>query len=117
MRKADFNSIQRKHFAEDYKLRKEDIDSFFTTSGKKSFRHRIIVSTCCNWKQYDPKAEPVLEPKKRLRPHQVRAVQAAVGGLSEANRGELIVAFGTSKTSFILKQVERMDRAGKRIMF
>lgn len=144
---GEYHAIQCKLYAEDYKLRKEDIDSFFTASGKKPFSHRIIVSTCLNWTghaedalrdqqppvskidlhdlensqidwtQYQPKAEPVLKPKKQLRPHQDQAVQGAVGGLSQTERGKLIMACGTGKTFTSLKIAERMAGAGKRVLF
>ena len=41
---GEFHAIQCKFYAEDYRLQKGDIDSFFTASGKKPFTHRIIVS-------------------------------------------------------------------------
>ena len=39
----EFHAIQCKLYAEDHVIRKEDIDSFFTASGKRPFTHRIIV--------------------------------------------------------------------------
>lgn len=42
---GEFHAVQCKLYAEDYRLQKSDIDSFFTASGKKPFTHRIIVST------------------------------------------------------------------------
>ena len=38
--------------AEDYKLQKKDIDSFFTASGKKPFTRRIIVATTDHWSDH-----------------------------------------------------------------
>lgn len=38
-------AIQCKFYAEDYKLQKKDIDSFFTASGKAPFTRRLIVDT------------------------------------------------------------------------
>lgn len=49
---GEYHAIQCKLYAEDYKLQKGDIDSFFTASGKKPFTHRIIVSTCLNWSEH-----------------------------------------------------------------
>lgn len=48
----EYHAIQCKCFAEDYRVRKADIDSFFTASGKKPFSHRIIVTTTNNWSEY-----------------------------------------------------------------
>ena len=45
----ELHAIQCKFYAEDYRIKKLDIDSFFTASGKKTFTHRIIVSTTNNW--------------------------------------------------------------------
>src|SRR5690606_13914200 len=39
------HAIQCKNYSPDYAIRKNDIDSFFTASGKSYFSHRIIVST------------------------------------------------------------------------
>ena len=40
-------------YAEDYRLQKSDIDSFFTAPGKKPFAHRVIVSTTNHWSEHD----------------------------------------------------------------
>mgnify|MGYP000684017720 FL=1 len=48
----EFHAIQCKLYAEDYKLQKRDIDSFFTASGKRAFTHRIIVSTTNHWSEH-----------------------------------------------------------------
>ena len=45
----EYHAIQCKFYPPDYKLKKDDIDSFFTTSGKKTYSHRIIVSTTNDW--------------------------------------------------------------------
>ena len=41
----EFYAIQCKFYSEEHILKKEDIDSFFTLSGKKPFTERIIVVT------------------------------------------------------------------------
>ena len=93
------HAIQCKNYASDYKVKKSDIDSFFTASGKSYFSYRIIVTTtnewtdnasaACNnqnppvsiinlyhlensmidWTQYHENTEPVLRAKKKLREH------------------------------------------------
>lgn len=45
----EFHAIQCKFYAEDYRVQKSDIDSFFTASGKSAFKHRVIVTTTNNW--------------------------------------------------------------------
>nr|VFJ96828.1 MAG: Restriction endonuclease [Candidatus Kentron sp. LFY] len=46
------HAIQCKFHAQDYKVRKSDIDSFFTASGQAPFSHRIIVSTSIDWSEH-----------------------------------------------------------------
>lgn len=133
----EYHAIQCKFYAPDYKLKKDDIDSFFTASGKKPYSHRIIVSTTndwsthaedalqnqqppvskidlndlensqIDWASYQPDRTPVLKPKKKLRPHQISAVSDVSLGLTNADRGKLIMACGTGKTFASLKIAER----------
>ena len=93
---GEYHAIQCKLYAEDYRVQKKDIDSFFTASGKKTFSRRIIVSTTNNWSdnaenalidqqppvnkidlhdlensqidwaKYQPNQAPVLKPKCRI---------------------------------------------------
>src|SRR5690606_14546298 len=102
----EYHAIQCKCYAEDYRVRKADIDSFFTASGKKPFARRVIVTTTNNWSEhaedalqdqnppvtkidlhdleasqidwarYTPQKPPELKQKKTLRPHQITAVNA-----------------------------------------
>jgi predicted helicase len=44
-----YTAIQCKCYAQDTTLTKEDIDSFFTASGRKPFTERIIVATTDRW--------------------------------------------------------------------
>lgn len=144
---GEYHAIQCKLYAEDYRLQKSDIDSFFTASGKKPFTHRIIVSTTNHWTEhaeealrdqqppvskidlhdlensqidwscYAPKAAPVLKQKKQLRDHQKTALAATVAGLAVADRGKLIMACGTGKTFTALKIAEALAGKGKRVLF
>ncbi|MEF9927814.1 MAG: type ISP restriction/modification enzyme [Massilia sp.] len=143
----EFHAIQCKLYAEDYRLQKADIDSFFTASGKKPFVHRIIVCTTNHWSthaeealrdqqppvskidlndlensqiewgKYQPKTAPVLKVKKELRPHQQQALDAALSRLQTVDRGKLIMACGTGKTFTSLKIAEALAGAGKRVLF
>lgn len=144
---GEFHAIQCKLFAEDYRLQKGDIDSFFTASGKKPFTHRVIISTTnhwsehaeealrdqqppvskidlhdlensqIDWSKYQPKAAPTLKAKKQLREHQVTALASVELGLKSADRGKLIMACGTGKTFTSLKIAEALAGAGKRVLF
>ncbi|MEI6608277.1 MAG: restriction endonuclease, partial [Deltaproteobacteria bacterium] len=119
---GEFHAIQCKFNAEDYRVQKSDIDSFFTASGKKHFTYRIIVSTTNHWSehaedalqnqqppvskidlhdlensqidwcQYQPAKPAVFKAKKKLRPHQTTALADVKSGLAQADRGKLIMA-------------------------
>lgn len=118
---GEYHAIQCKLYAEDYRLQKSDIDSFFTASGKKPFTHRIIVSTTnlwsehaedalrdqqppvskidlhdlensqIDWSRYRTNSKPTLKTKKQLRDHQKNARDAVKHGLAGADRGKLIM--------------------------
>lgn len=143
----EFHAIQCKFYAPDYRVTKGDLDSFFTASGKKPFTQRIIVTTTSNWNEhandalqnqqppcikidlndleasqidwaaYQPRAAVRLKPKKTLREHQVRALNAVEQGLLTAERGKLIMACGTGKTFTSLKIAEQRAGQGKRVLF
>jgi predicted helicase len=143
----ELHAIQCKLYAEDYKLQKKDIDSFFTASGKKPFTRRIIVSTTNNWSEhadnalidqqppvtkidlyaletskidwskYQPQKDVSFKEKKQLRPHQERALNAVTKGLKDVDRGKLIMACGTGKTFTSLKIAEAMAGKGGKVLF
>lgn len=144
---GEFHAIQCKLYAEDYRVQKKDIDSFFTASGKAPFSHRLIVTTTNNWSEhaedalqgqqppvskidlqaledsqidwakYQPKQAIAFKAKKQLREHQQSALNAVTAGLKEAERGKLIMACGTGKTFTGLKIAERLAGKGKRVLF
>lgn len=56
-----FCAIQCKFYEPDHTLQKEDIDSFFTASGKGGFTRRMIISTTDKWSVH---AEAALEDQQ-----------------------------------------------------
>ncbi len=62
---GEYCAIQCKFLAKDYNLAKQDIDSFFTASGKSyagiEFSHRIIITTTANWTKH---AETALQNQR-----------------------------------------------------
>lgn len=110
---GEYHAIQCKLYAEDYRLQKGDIDSFFTASGKKPFMHRLIIATTdkwsehaedalqnqqppvskidlhdlensqIDWNHYHAKSKPLLKTKKQLRDHQRFALDTVKHGLSD----------------------------------
>ena len=143
----EFHAIQCKFYAEDYRVQRSDIDSFFTASGKTHFTHRIIVTTTNNWSgnaedalqgqhppvskidlhdlensqidwsQFQSNKEPVLKEKHGLRPHQQNALKEVITKLENVDRGKMIMACGTGKTFTSLKIAEKQAGAGKRVLF
>ena len=143
----EYHAIQCKLYAQDYRVRKSEIDSFFTASGKRPFTHRLIVASTndwsvnaddalkdqqppvtkidlqtleesqIDWSQYAPQQEPELHARKSLRPHQEAALADVTKGLQDADRGKLIMACGTGKTFVSLKVAETTGGSGKRILF
>ncbi|PAO91692.1 damage-inducible protein [Stutzerimonas stutzeri] len=144
---GEYHAIQCKLYAENYRVQKKDIDSFFTASGKAPFSHRVIVTTTNNWSEhaedalqgqqppvskidlqalegsqidwakYQPNQAVALKAKKKLRDHQQTALNAVAAGLKDAERGKLIMACGTGKTFTSLKVAERLAGKGKRVLF
>lgn len=144
---GEYHAIQCKLYAEDYRVQKKDIDSFFTASGKAPFSYRIIVTTTNNWSEhaedalqgqqppvskidlqaleesqidwakYQPNQAVALKARKQLRDHQQTALNATAAGLKDAERGKLIMACGTGKTFTSLKIAERLAGKGKRVLF
>jgi len=126
---GEYHAIQAKFYAPDKRIGKQDIDSFFTESGKKPFSHRLIITTThhwtdnaaqslnnqhipvskidlhdlensqIDWAHYQPEQTPVFKPKKTLRSYQQQAIVAVQAGLQHAERGKLIMACGTGKTA------------------
>jgi len=45
----EYHAVQCKCYAEDHRVLKKDIDSFFTASGQAPFTQRIIVTTTNDW--------------------------------------------------------------------
>ena len=144
---GEFHAIQCKCYAEDYRVRKSDIDSFFTASGKKPFTYRLIVTTTndwsenaehslegqtppvskitlhdlensrIDWEKFAPSKPAALKEKKQLRKHQISALENVKLGLKSADRGKLIMACGTGKTFTSLKIAEELAGKNRRVLF
>ncbi|MER5173450.1 DEAD/DEAH box helicase family protein, partial [Thioclava kandeliae] len=70
-----------------------------------------------DWTAFGVKGEAVLSEKKKLRAHQIEALEAVRSGLSEADRGKLIMVCGTGKTFTSLKIAEDLVGKGGRVLF
>ena len=137
-------AIQCKCFDEHRQVNKQDIDSFFTLSGKNPFKVRLIVTTTTNWgenaldalknqtkecktldltylKQADfewsfQKVKRKAE-QKYLIEHQKEAVHKSEEHFKTNDRGKLIMACGTGKTFTSLRVVEKVTPENGNILF
>lgn len=70
-----------------------------------------------DWKQFVQDSEIQFAETKTMYPHQQEALQSVREGLSDADRGKLIMACGTGKTYTALKIAEDLAGAGKMVLF
>ena len=71
------------------------------------------------WDAYlqDETASLSIQPRKRLRPHQVSALNDVIAGFETNDRGKLIMACGTGKTLTALRIAEQVAGLGGRVLF
>ena len=70
------------------------------------------------WKDYLSAEKIQFTPKKTLRPHQEKALEKAILGLSEPqSRGKMIMACGTGKTLTSLRVAEKIAGSGGRVLY
>ena len=69
------------------------------------------------WLTYLKEDKIIFENKKKLRDHQVKALNAAEKYFKENNRGKMIMACGTGKTFTSLKIAEKLTGKGKFILY
>lgn len=143
-----YAAIQCKFYDAAYRIRKEDIDSFISASGKEPFKRRVIIDTTERtwsenaetmirgqaiptiriglndlqespilWETFSDDGEVVLADKKTLRTHQKEALRDVRAGLTDADRGKMIMACGTGKTFTSLKIAEDLAGQGKLVLF
>ena len=131
-------AIQCKCYDEKYQVNRSDIDKFLAVSSQP-FDSRWVVTTC----KWGKKAEEIIhtiEPpvrridfheydetrifegkveleKREPNPLQVEAIENTVSRLSNADRGQLIMACGTGKTYTALRITEQLVPDGGRILF
>lgn len=78
-----------------------------------------LESSKLDWERtfHQPKPEPAFKQSKQLRPYQETAIHNVVHGLSDADRGKLIMACGTGKTFTALRLSEKLAGKGGRVLF
>ena len=139
-----FWAIQCKCFDESFQVNKQDIDSFFTHSGKNPFKVRLIVTTTANWGdnalealknqtkecktldlhdleqadfEWDFQKVKRKQIRKHLRDHQKEAVQKSAEHFRTEKRGKLIMACGTGKTFTSLRISEKITPENGTVLF
>ncbi len=78
-----------------------------------------LEASTIDWDAFDwatPEALPLTD-KKKLRPHQAKAIEDVCRGLATADRGKLIMACGTGKTFTSLRLAEELVGAGGSVLF
>jgi superfamily II DNA or RNA helicase len=121
-------AIQAKAYDPSYTIKKADVDSFLSESGRPEFGYRLLIATTDRlgqrarrtlagqekpagvllrsqlalaevaWPASPSALEPPSPRKKRPQPHQRKAVAALVRGFRSTDRGQLVMACGTGKT-------------------
>lgn len=139
-------AIQCKFYREGATIPKAEIDKFLATlGGSKHFDRGLIIETTgrsftenateswehlnvtslgldrleespIDWEAFFVDGEIKVDPPKKLRPHQEQALEAVRAGLTDADRGKLIMACGTGKTFTGLKIAEDMAGAGGNVL-
>ena len=136
---GEWVAIQCKCYDDRHVLGKGGIDKFLGGSQQAIFRLRWIVATC----RWGPNAERAIQnanpeikqidfrqhldvqveerdakrPVQEPWPLQVDAIEDAVTGLANHDRGRLIMACGTGKTFTSLRIAEQIVGNGQRILF
>ncbi len=132
-------AIQCKCYDDKHTLRKGEIDKFLGGSQQKIFSLRWMVATC----RWGPNAQNAIQnacphitqidfqkylniqveeenfrrPVQEPWPLQLEAIEDVVDGLSNHDRGRLIMACGTGKTFTVLRIAEKVVNDGERILF
>ena len=136
---GEWVAIQCKCYEDRHTLGKGEIDKFLGGSQQPVFRLRWIVATC----RWGPNAERAIQnahpqvtqidfreyldiqveehdakrPVQEPWPLQAEAIEDAVDGLANHDRGRLIMACGTGKTFTALRIAEQLVEDGQRILF
>ena len=136
---GEWIAIQCKCYGDRHMLGKGGIDKFLGGSQQAVFRLRWIVATC----RWGPNAERAIQnanpeikqidfrqhldvqveeqhakrPVQEPWPLQADAIEDAVAGLANHDRGRLIMACGTGKTFTSLRIAEQTVEDGQRILF
>ena len=136
---GEWVAVQCKCYDEKHTLNKGEIDKFLGGSQHEAFRLRWVVATC----SWGPNAEKAIQhanpqvaqidfreyldttveergtkrPVQDPWPLQIDAIADTVAGLSNHDRGRLVMACGTGKTFTALRVAEQVFEDGARILY
>ncbi len=121
-------AVQAKAYDPAYRVKKADVDSFLSESGRPEFSYRLLMATTdlightarrtlagqekpaglllrsqlaearVRWPKSFDDLVPAPPPRKRPRRHQREAVRQIVAGFRSRDRGQAVMACGTGKT-------------------
>ena len=136
---GEWVAIQCKCYDDRHTLGKGEIDKFLGGSQQPIFRLRWIVATCrwgpiaerairnahpqvtqIDFRQYlnvQVEEQDARRPVQEPWPLQEEAIDDAIAGLANHDRGRLIMACGTGKTFTALRVAEQIVEDGQRILF
>ena len=136
---GEWVAIQCKCYDDRHTLGKGEIDKFLGGSQQPVFRLRWIVATCrwgpiaerairnahpqvtqIDFRQYlnvEVEEQDARRPVQEPWPLQEEAIDDAIAGLANHDRGRLIMACGTGKTFTALRVAEQIVEDGQRILF
>jgi predicted helicase len=132
-------AIQAKAYNPSYSVKKADVDSFLSESGRKEFSYRLLIATTdriaatatramrgqekmagqlmlsdlrrseVGWPVSIDDLRSEPAQPKTPLPHQGEAIEAVLKGFRESDRGQLIMACGTGKTLASLWITETLE--------
>ncbi|MCY4262488.1 MAG: DEAD/DEAH box helicase family protein, partial [Candidatus Dadabacteria bacterium] len=136
---GEYVAIQCKCYDDQHILGKGEIDKFLGGSQQEIFSLRWVVATCrwgsnaerailnahpqvsqIDFRQYlniEVQEQDARRPVQEPWPLQKEAIEDAVAGLANHDRGRLIMACGTGKTFTALRIAEQIVEDGQRILF
>ena len=138
MRDGTYTAIQCKCYASNGRVAKPDVDSFLAVSSRECFSYRWIVATCpwnanaeaaiqgvqpgvgrIDFGEYEHilVEEKIDRPVREPWPQQQNAIEAVIEGLTNHDRGLLVMACGTGKTFTALRIAEKIVPDDGHVLF
>src|SRR5262249_42672993 len=141
MNNGGLRAIQAKAYDRRYSIKKADVDTFLSESGRAAFQFRLLIATTdhlgetarrtlaaqekpigtvllsdleaaeVDWPESPTDLRPPAPHRKQPLPHQRAAILGVLNGFEQARRWQLILPCGTGKTLVALWIAERLEAA------